>query len=580
MKKLISITCFVFAALFANAQLKVFSSGKVSIGSTTTPNQTLDVTGDVSLVGTTKGYRIDNNYMLWNNGKSGCIYVGTAGSSGSTGTNNTFVGYKSGNANTAGASNVFMGFEACSLNTTAALNVAIGYQALAKQAYSNGGSLWNSYNVAIGYQSLYNNNASISTSQGRLNTALGYTSGYSNTTGQGNLFIGVSSGYSNSIADYNTCLGYQTGYYNTSGTANVHIGFDAGLYNPSGSYNTTCGYMAGFGSSGNYYSNNSFFGYQAGYNNSTGKYNTAVGYQAGYGNFTGDSCTFVGMQAQPNGSGYTNCAAFGFGASATASGRMVFGNSKIIGLYTSASGLFIVSDGRFKTNVKDEVKGLDFIKKLRPVTYQVDTKSLDGFIKQNIPLAKDSSGNPIQTPSGDFSASSSIIHSGFIAQEVEQAEKDCGYKSTIVSAPVNNSDSYALNYSEFVVPLVKAVQELSDKFDSLVAATKGQRINNNEKETILQVELANKDNVILYQNQPNPFDGSTVIRFFIPENTTGTAYVAFYDMYGKEVNKVEIKEKGFGKIEANTENLASGIYSYSIIINEKVIDTKKMIKNK
>ncbi len=141
-----------------------------------------------------------------------------------------------------------------------------------------------------------------------------------------------------------------------------------------------------------------------------------------------------------------------------------------------------------------------------------------------------------------------------------------------------------LRYSSFVVPLVKAVQELSHTVDSLLALPKaaGQRTMGKDaqgkSETTLQIELANKNNVILYQNEPNPFDGSTVIRYFIPENTTGNAFVIFYDMYGKEVNKLEVKEKGFGKIEANTEIRASGIYSYSILIDGKSIDTKKMLK--
>lgn len=84
---------------------------------------------------------------------------------------------------------------------------------------------------------------------------------------------------------------------------------------------------------------------------------------------------------------------------------------------------------------------------------------------------------------------------------------------------------------------------------------------------------------VLYQNEPNPFDGSTVIRYFIPEVSKGTAYIAFYDMYGKELKKIEITTKGFGKIDANTDNLASGIYTYSIIVNDVVIDSKKMMRN-
>jgi hypothetical protein len=52
----------------------------------------------------------------------------------------------------------------------------------------------------------------------------------------------------------------------------------------------------------------------------------------------------------------------------------------------------------------------------------------------------------------------------------------------------------------------------------------------------------------------------------------------FYDFYGKEIKKVEVKETGAGKIEADTQNLSEGVYSYSLILNGKVIDTKKMSK--
>jgi len=160
----------------------------------------------------------------------------------------------------------------------------------------------------------------------------------------------------------------------------------------------------------------------------------------------------------------------------------------------------------------------------------------------------------------------------------------------------NDKGLKGIAYQNIVALLIEAMKEQDKKITQLQSAmdtccTKisGNKImdpDNNapneqgQSESVLQIELANKNNIVLYQNEPNPFNGSTVIRYFIPENITNGAYVVFYDMYGKEVNKLEIKDKGFGKIEANTENLASGIYSYSIIVNDKTIDTKKMLKSK
>jgi len=59
----------------------------------------------------------------------------------------------------------------------------------------------------------------------------------------------------------------------------------------------------------------------------------------------------------------------------------------------------------------------------------------------------------------DYSEAEKIMHSGFIAQEVEQLVKSKGYKFDAVHVPANPTDNYSIAYSEFVVPLVKAVQE-------------------------------------------------------------------------------------------------------------------------
>jgi len=59
----------------------------------------------------------------------------------------------------------------------------------------------------------------------------------------------------------------------------------------------------------------------------------------------------------------------------------------------------------------------------------------------------------------EYRQSSSIIRTGFIAQEVEEAAKRVGFDFDGVSAPENETDLYGIRYAEFVVPLVKAVQE-------------------------------------------------------------------------------------------------------------------------
>lgn len=236
------------------------------------------------------------------------------------------------------------------------------------------------------------------------------------------------------------------------------------------------------------------------------------------------------------------------------------------------------SDGRVKKDVKDFKDGLAVIRKIKPVNYNYN--GIGGFPSEKTNV-------------------------GIIAQEVQKVAPYCVGKSKIVikdnekaafskdiietiqdSTGGNLYIAEALNFNQdgLFWAMLNSIKELDSTVTELQKQIKENKPEENtgegKSETTLQVALANNNQAILYQNVPNPFDGSTVIRYFIPENTIGNAYVTFYDMYGKEVNKLEIKEKGFGKIEADTENLANGIYSYSIIINDKIIDTKKMLKSK
>ncbi|MEO5571230.1 MAG: tail fiber domain-containing protein [Bacteroidia bacterium] len=92
------------------------------------------------------------------------------------------------------------------------------------------------------------------------------------------------------------------------------------------------------------------------------------------------------------------------------------------------------------------------------------------------------------------------------------------------------------------------------------------------------INLASSD-PILYQNIPNPFNRSTEIRYFIPENAINPKII-FQDDTGRTINETAIREKGQASIELNAVSLNSGIYTYSLQINGKIIDSKKMLKSK
>jgi hypothetical protein len=108
--------------------------------------------------------------------------------------------------------------------------------------------------------------------------------------------------------------------------------------------------------------------------------------------------------------------------------------------------------------VQEDIKGLAFINLLRRYpTLLIFPDWINITIHPIIVMKVLNSGHGKNQPA----ACSYIQESGFIAQEVEQAVSMAGIPFSGVDKPSNPIGLYGLRYADFVVPLVKAVQELS-----------------------------------------------------------------------------------------------------------------------
>lgn len=87
------------------------------------------------------------------------------------------------------------------------------------------------------------------------------------------------------------------------------------------------------------------------------------------------------------------------------------------------------------------------------------------------------------------------------------------------------------------------------------------------------------DGNILYQNTPNPFGKETVIEYYITAMQQ-SAYIMIYDLNGRELSRYPITATGKGKVTVNGENLSSGVYMYSLVLDGKEIDSKRMVYTK
>jgi hypothetical protein len=162
--------------------------------------------------------------------------------------------------------------------------------------------------------------------------------------------------------------------------------------------------------------------------------------------------------------GGNNCTAIGYNASTFGANNIVqIGNSAVTVIEGQVP-FTTPSDGRYKFNIQEDVKGLDFIMHLRPVTYQFDVKRFDASKKQNAKNAPSLPDNHIVQAS--FDEATAIRRSGFIAQEVEKAADASGYNFSGIIKPQTEQGHYSLSYEAFVVPLVKGMQEQQKIIDA------------------------------------------------------------------------------------------------------------------
>ncbi len=306
-------------------------------------------------------------------------------------------------------------------------------------------------------------NAADKSGYGIYNTFTGSNAGASNTMGYGNTATGFTALTRNNTGYDNTATGNSSLYFNTTGRLNTAYGALTLINNRTGSFNTAIGSgVLANCVTGNY---NTGVGENTLSATTASEYNTALGYNAGYGFDNGYNNVFLGANTDVNNAGYYNVIAIGQGTICTAPSQVTIGNGAT-NSYRAYANWSNISDGRFKKNVQENVPGLDFITKLRPVTYGLDATGLNVFLhKQNKNTETNNAMKSIENKS--LLEKEAITYTGFVAQEVEATAKAIGFNFSGVDAPKDNNDFYGLRYAEFVVPLVKAVQEQQQMIEEL-----------------------------------------------------------------------------------------------------------------
>lgn len=371
---------------------------------------------------------------------------------------NTVLGSNALAANTSGSENVVIGTNALSAATSASRNVAIGYNALSTTNSSN--------NTVIG-------NNVLPLGSGGENVVLGTNVMTKLTTGRANVAIGVhvnNESYSKTGTLYSVGLGYHASAETLGVAIGSNVKADAQSAISIGEHASVTETVMG----------NSYRSIALGhYSTVKDAINvTALGpytqildgstqavvlgssarvlqnslYGVALGTHTEVSANVtggvaLGAYAKVN-SGANQSTALGYNASVSTPNTIVLGSSSLSSIRSTVTSISSLSDARVKTDVRENVPGLSFIEKLRPVTYHLD---LDALAKIQ--------GTTDSISVEDKQKREREVETGFVAQEVEKAAKEVGYDFNGVRKPENDKDIYSVGYAAFVPSLVKAIQE-------------------------------------------------------------------------------------------------------------------------
>ncbi len=304
--------------------------------------------------------------------------------------------------------------------------------------------------------------------------------------------------------------------------------------------------------------------------------------------------------------GSTNYAIYG---KATTTGGVNYagyfdGDVYVNGGTNSGTGYLIASDAQFKNEIDTVTNPLGIVNSLQPKTFFYDTTNIYDI---------------------HFSEKRQY---GFVAQDIEPILPELVYEVTkpaeydsLGNVVINAITYKELNYNAFIAILMSGMQQQQDSIEMMADQLEDQRaINAAQDSTIgslndrlshleeclsgilpilcrinqsaiqqtpeetrsqlvqeIQVTLSDAANIVLNQNVPNPFAERTVISYSIPE-TVGEAQIVFYNAQGKQIKSVDIQERGEGRINVYANDLSTGIYTYSLVVDGKIAATKKMMK--
>ncbi len=230
--------------------------------------------------------------------------------------------------------------------------------------------------------------------------------------------------------------------------------------------------------------------------------------------------------------------------------------NSIYAKYHYAGTVLLTSDRRLKENFRTIDKPLDKILQMSGQKYD--------FISQGTDTIKDEKEKQRRLRLEKDRL-------GFIAQDLEKIVPEAVFYAT-------DEDRYYIDYNAVIPVIVEAMKAQQIQIEGLKTELAG-CCKSNLKSASLASGTTNNlaENIAqLDQNIPNPFTRETKIGCTIPESSTASV-LYIYNMNGTQLQQYTINDKGKQTVTINGNSLEPGMYLYSLVVDGKEVDTKRMI---
>jgi len=223
------------------------------------------------------------------------------------------------------------------------------------------------------------------------------------------------------------------------------------------------------------------------------------------------------------------------------------------------------SDRQLKNNINAFEDGLETLMQVNPVTFQYNGKA------------------GIATGDKEFV--------GVIAQELKKAApymvENFKYEEKDENGKVLVSEDYLMvDPSALTYMLINAVQEQQKVIEEKDAQINSlnDRLERLERLILKDAKTDQSTNVTLEakgrleQNTPNPFSENTTIKYELTDKDA-QAEIQIFSLTG-DLLKVVPADGRTGQVNVQVTDMPAGTYTYSLVVNGKVIDSKKMVLSK